>query len=110
MEAIHEVHRKHSPSESIIQKEILNYLKDRGAWAVKVIMANQAGCPDILCNYRGRFVAIEIKREGGKLSTVQKYQLAQIQAEGGVITVATCVDTVTAVLDGIDQQIKTGEI
>jgi hypothetical protein len=42
------------------------------------------GTPDILCCIQGRFVAIEIKSKGGKLSALQKVKLQKIIDAGGI--------------------------
>lgn len=72
---------------SKLQSEILTYLKSLPeCWATKVIAANERGCPDILCCYKGRFLAIEVKDKGDKLSNIQSAQLSRIrQAEGATI-------------------------
>lgn len=83
-------------SEQQLQKKIMDYLESRGAWVCKTITCNKRGVPDILACVDGVFVAIEVKSKG-KLSTVspiQQYQLADINASGGV---AVAVDSLEAV-------------
>ena len=73
-------------TEAQLQKQILDFLDDIGAWTVKTITVNKRGTPDILACLDGTFYAIEVKRPG-KLATVsklQKYQLRQIKDAGGV--------------------------
>lgn len=59
----------------------------RGIWFVK-FFANTftpAGIPDILVCINGRFLAIEVKGGTGYgLTELQKYNLQQIRASGGV--------------------------
>ena len=56
-------------------------------------MADIVGCaPD------GRFIAIEVKRPGGKLTVMQENWLAEKQHHGGVVFVAYNVDDVKSVL------------
>ena len=63
---------------SKLQSDILKYLKSkRHCWCIKVIAANERGCPDILCCFRGRFIAIEVK---SLKDTVKPIQLEQINA------------------------------
>jgi len=70
-------------SESQLQAKVLKYLKSEGHYAIKVINANRAGCPDILACIDGKFIAIECKSPGGKVTKLQQYHHDQIQAAGG---------------------------
>lgn len=75
--------------EQKIQARILKELKKHGIWAVKIITANRNGVPDILACWEGKFIAIEVKRPGGKLAVLQQIQIDRINAAGGVAIVAT---------------------
>jgi len=80
---------------NVLQTSILKYLKSLpDCWAIKVIAANQRGCPDILCCHKGRFLAIEVKSEGDKLTRIQSAQLARIRKAEGSTIVASSVDDV----------------
>lgn len=75
--------------ESAIQKKILNHLEALGFFVIKNIVANKAGTPDIIsCSPHGRFVAIEVKTEGGKLSTLQEVKIRKIKEANGIAFVA----------------------
>ena len=91
--------------ESAVQKKIIDYLHSIGAWTVKTIQCNKAGVPDILCCYKGRFVALEVKRDVyakmNETSELQQRTIKQIIAAGGVAGVVTCVTEVKELLDGI---------
>ena len=64
---------------STLQTKILKILKSLPrCWAIKVISANERGCPDILCCYEGRFVAIEVKEYDDVVSPIQAAQLTKI--------------------------------
>ena len=64
---------------SKLQTEILAYLKSLPqCWCTKVIAANERGCPDILCCYRGRFIAIEVKEGKDAVSPIQLAQIIRI--------------------------------
>jgi len=77
------------------QTEILQYLKTLPrCWAIKVIAANERGCPDILCCYKGRFLGIEVKSGGDRLSGIQKEQLSIIREAGGATLKAEDVEDV----------------
>ena len=67
-----------------LQKKILDYLKAQpDTFAIKVEVANERGCPDILCCHKGQFIAIEIKDGKDKLSSIQEEQLKRIEAASG---------------------------
>ena len=86
--------------EQKIQKQITDYLYSIGAYQVKVISATKKGVPDILVCLRGQFVGIEVKtpKTLKTLSVLQKYNLKQIDAAGGVAFVASSVSEVKAQL------------
>lgn len=89
--------------ESHIQAKILKYLSDR-AYAVKIISASRAGVPDIICCYRGIYIAIECKHPSRRrnISPLQEHNIKCILENGGRAIVATDVDIVKNLLDTID--------
>jgi len=58
-----------------------------------------AGLPDIICCYRGRFVAFEVKTSSGKLSKLQEITIRRIQEAGGEAHKVTSVDEVLQILE-----------
>ena len=42
-----------------------------------------SGIPDIICCYKGRFLGLEAKLPGGRLTELQKRALRKINAAGG---------------------------
>lgn len=86
--------------ESDIQHGIIEYLELIGALVVKVnntgimkangsyIPPREKGIADILCCYRGRFYAIEVKRPGGKVTPYQEAFLVSVRKAGGIPLVA----------------------
>ena len=88
--------------ESAVQKKIIDYLHSVGAWTVKTIQCNKAGVPDILACYKGKFIALEVKRDSKSIvSTLQKRTIKQIQRAKGISAVVTSVEEVKDILDGI---------
>jgi hypothetical protein len=71
--------------ESAFQTKVINYLKSIGAYVIKIhVSAYQLeGEPDIICCYKGRFYAFELK-QGSKLSELQEVKLGLIKESGGV--------------------------
>lgn len=89
-------------SEQDIQRKIIKYLESIGAYVVKVVSASKAGVPDILCCYNGKFIGIEVKKPEAKntVSELQKYNLAKIEACGGLSLVAWDLQIVKEFFDG----------
>lgn len=87
--------------EKQIENQIKKWLEQQGYWWMKVHgdLFQKAGVPDILACINGRFVGIEVKRPGGKVSALQEYNIEQIRASGGVAFVATSVEEVRFNLD-----------
>lgn len=80
----------------------------RGCWGYKTHGGAEqgAGLPDIICCYRGRFVAVECKRPaGGRTSKLQALELRKIGEAGGVALVARSVQELQVVLDGLDNEL-----
>lgn len=82
-------------AENKLQTKIMNWLKDQGHYAVKVVQATRNGVPDIVgCTSWGQFFAIEVKVEGNKASKLQEYNLVQIDRRGGIAVLAYNLQTV----------------
>lgn len=58
------------------------------------------GIADVCGIYRGKPLAIEVKRKDGALSVAQFNWLESFKAAGGVVILATSVDDVAAGLEG----------
>lgn len=80
--------------ESQRQKKIVDYLEGAGAYVVKVIKANKAGVPDLICSYCGKFYAFEVKTETGRTSKLQEYHLAKVNDAGGVGAIVRSVEDI----------------
>ena len=97
--------------ESDIQRVILEYLDHHPeVFAVKITTTgipngrggfrknNSRGVSDIIGVYKGKFLAIEVKRPGGQLTEHQKYFLDSIKIYGGIGIVAYSLDDVIQAL------------
>lgn len=104
--------KKYEPLEKDIQASILEYLHAKKIFCWKehsgglmidggkrYMPIGLKGKADILGCYRGRFLAIEVKRPSGKLSVDQYEFITQINNAGGLAFVATSIDDV--ILHGI---------
>ena len=71
--------------EGIITKQIKMYLEGLACcWFFKVSDRFTSGIPDFIGCYRGRFFAIEVKRQGGKPRMLQEYIIDKIKSAGGL--------------------------
>lgn len=73
-------------AEKTFENKIKKFLKEQGCYFVKYFGCGftQAGVPDLLVCCNGRFVAIEVKAENGKVSELQKHNIQEIKQAGGI--------------------------
>lgn len=97
-----------SQSEAVLQRNILKFLHTCHpyCWAIKVMTANERGVPDILCCYKSRFVAFEVKAGKGRATSIQNAQISAINFSGGVARVVRSKDEVKSILMEIDNEIS----
>lgn len=92
------------PEYRIVQN-IKKLIRARGGWVVKVHGGpyQDAGTPDLLACYKGRFVSIEVKTARGAARPEQKVAQRAITAAGGYAVITHLIGEVADVLDTIDQ-------
>jgi Holliday junction resolvase len=71
-------------SELAIRNQIMAALKSIGAYAIVTTGVSEAGTPDIIGCLGGRFFALEVKDEKGRVSKIQEARLRKIRRAGGV--------------------------
>lgn len=76
--------RKTKTSEYAFQKRVLEDLKKLDIYVVKTVRSNRNGVPDILMCINGRFIGLELKRDGEKPDPIQNHHLKLIRESGGV--------------------------
>ncbi len=69
-------------SESTFQRKLIREYEAQGFHVIKLIQANKAGYPDLLCLMPARVLFVEVKSRTGKLSRVQEYRHAELRAAG----------------------------
>jgi Holliday junction resolvase len=71
--------------ESFEKAEICRYLDSIGAWYFKPMMNGfgKSGVPDIVACVEGRFIGIEVKREGKLPTAIQKCRMNEIGQSSG---------------------------
>lgn len=72
--------------EKDFEMQIREFLKEHGCWVVKYFgnSFSQNGVPDLLCCIAGRFVAVEVKAEGGRPTRLQEVTVQKIRDAGGM--------------------------
>ena len=95
---------KKPPLEASVVKSILKWLNDQpGCHAVKTRGDNrQAGWPDIIGSWQGRFFAFEVKRPGSnRVTALQQATLAKWQGAEGIVGVVHSVDEVKKLIEEV---------
>ena len=87
--------------EQGIQTRIIKALSSKGVYVVKVVSASRNGTPDLLCCFKGRFIAIEVKRPGEKPTELQNAKLEKIREAGGVAVWVDSLEAAMSVFDGL---------
>ena len=90
--------------EKDITNSIIRYLKTVPlcfCWKRHGGQFGTAGLPDIICCYRGQFVAFEVKTESGKLTKLQESMIAKIKAAKGYAYKVTSVQEVKEILKNL---------
>ena len=63
-----------------------------------------SGVPDIICCYKGRFLGLEAKLPGGKLTELQKRALDRINRAGGIARRVESVEDARAIIRQADEE------
>jgi len=89
-----------TPPERVILKEIRTYLKNLGCYVVRQQqgLGQRKGVPDLLACWKGRFLALEVKRVGGRLSPYQAAELEAADEAGAIADVVYSVEDVERLL------------
>lgn len=71
--------------ESKVKDKVRKILKESGVYYFMPIggMYSKIGVPDIICCYKGRFIAIECKAGKNKPTALQEREMRMIQDTGG---------------------------
>jgi Holliday junction resolvase len=95
--------------EAKVKKKVVDAIKKNGAYYFFPATGGygRSGVPDVVCCYRGVFVAIECKAGSNKPTPLQEAEMQKIrQAQGFVLVVnETNITEVAVVFDRIDKGI-----
>ena len=75
-------------------------LRHKGTAGKLKAMGTLAGMPDLMLLRNGELYALELKRDGGRLSDAQRLRLEQLAAAGAQTAVAYGLDAALKVLKG----------
>jgi len=78
--------------ENYLQSKVIKWLNN--TYKDDIVVYNihgnsfqKKGIPDLLICYKGRFIALELKQENGRLSEIQKYRIQKLINAGAVVEV-----------------------
>lgn len=95
--------------EKAIENKIKAYLKTiKGLYFFKEHggLYGTAGVPDIICCYKGIFIALEVKAPDGKLTVLQEATIRRIKDAYGIAEVVRSVEDVKTIIGGINETKK----
>lgn len=92
--------------ERDIVTAIKRYLASLGSdvffWKEHGSVYGTNGVPDIICCYKGRFLGLECKLPGGRLTKLQKRTIEKINRAGGVACRVESVEDVKRVIERVE--------
>lgn len=91
--------------EKDIVSAILRYLRtvpECFSWKEHGGMYGAAGIPDIICCYKGRFIAFEVKTDKGKITKLQEIMMQKIKDAKGQAFKVTSLDQVKSILENLE--------
>jgi len=93
----------------MIEQDLVNKIKkylqtktDLFYWKEHGGQYGTAGIPDIIVCYKGKFIAFECKKPGGKPTILQKITLNKINKAKGIAMVVTSLEEVKDIIENID--------
>lgn len=92
--------------ETSLQERIQKVIKNRGGYVIKNWgnMTAEPGRPDLICCYKGLFLALEVKVDKNNPSTQQGIHCRLIQKAGGLSAIVRDTFTVELILDTLDTE------
>jgi len=92
--------------ERDIVTAIKRYLASLGSdvffWKEHGSVYGTNGVPDIICCYKGRFLGLECKLPGGRLTKLQKRTIEKINRAGGIACQVESVEDVKRMIARVD--------
>ena len=88
-----------SGPESVVERKIVNFLKRRFYWPIKISLCSENGFPDRLVIGHRCFFFIEVKQPGKKADPLQRHVHRKLAAFGVDVIVADNVEMVKEYVD-----------
>ena len=85
-----------------IKKYLVSLGSDVFFWKEHGSVYGTNGVPDIICCYKGRFLGLECKLPGGRLTELQKRAIEKINRAGGVACRVESVEAVKRAIARVD--------
>lgn len=83
----------------------MRLVRERGGLCFKFVSPGNPGVPDrLILLPGGRVVFVELKTEGGRLSELQKWQIAEMEKRGADVRVLKGLGAVRAFVEGGDAE------
>lgn len=100
-----------NPLEDRLVQKAKKYIKEtyrEEAWVLKVAgsASQRSGVPDMIICLKGKFIALEFKREdgSGKASENQLIEISKIKNSGGVSCIVSNLEDIKNILDWVYNQ------
>lgn len=95
-------------SETYLQRSIQKLIETRGGYVIKQhgSMISEPGVPDLLCCFKGIFVALECKETGNTPTKQQGIHCRLIKKAGGITAIVYTKENVISILNQIDDMYK----
>ena len=76
-------------TEKTFQTKLIKLIEKNNGYVVKFNASaiSKIGVPDLLACINGKFVGLEVKKENGKPSEIQLWNIEQIKKSGGIAMV-----------------------
>ena len=87
---------------TVIKRYLASLVSDVFFWKEHGSVYGTNGVPDIICCYKGRFLGLECKLPGGRLTKLQKRTIEKINRAGGVACRVESVEDVKRVIERVD--------
>lgn len=90
-------------SERALRTRVIKALRGRGCVVYSQVagLGGLAGRPDLVACVQGRFVALELKRPGGRPTPLQLRRLDEVRAAGGIAAVVHSVEDALRTIEEI---------
>lgn len=88
--------------EKHIEEKLRQAVKARGGIAIKFISPSLTGIPDrLILMPGGKLAFVEVKRPGGKVRTIQKRRMEQLQGLGFKCYVLDSLETIPEIIEEV---------